>query len=95
MGIFAVRAEKPAHFWAGTVIDTDRVSDLKGYNCACGIMWKIYAVPYFLAGILSCFGIMDDGYIIAAAIFLFLSFIPGVLILIRHYKKIEEVYIIK
>lgn len=93
IGAWADRSNKPANFWAGTKINVNNVSDLHGYNHACAVMWKIYSIPYWFAGILGCLDFISHGFTIVAAISLFLACFPGLLILIWQYKRIEKAYI--
>lgn len=93
IGRHAQRTEKPAHFWAGTEIDPSQISDIAAYNHANARMWKWYSVPYWISGIVSCFGFLGNAYIIAGAAILFLACFPGLYFLIRRYRKIERAYI--
>ncbi|MBR4290386.1 MAG: hypothetical protein IKT52_07080 [Oscillospiraceae bacterium] len=93
IGRFADRSRKPVHFWAGTKIDPRRISDVEAYNHANAAMWKLYSVPYWLAGVLSCFGLLSEVFIIAGMVMLFLACVPGIPLLIREYKQIERIYV--
>ena len=90
IGIWAERAEKPVHFWAGTNIDPNKVTDIPGYNHANAVMWKVYSIPYWLAGLIGCFGFLGDIFAIVAAVLLFVACFPGIFLLVRRYRKIEE-----
>lgn len=93
IGVWANRRKTPMHFWAGTQIDPGTVSDISAYNHANSIMWKVYSVPYWISGCLSLFQGLSDWFAIASAAVLVLACFPGLLILIRHYRKIENKYI--
>ena len=93
IGIRAERAEKPVHFWSGIPVAAEKITDVHGYNHANAVMWKWYSVPYFLAGILGAFGVLGDGYIIAAAAVLVAACLPGLFLLIGCYKRIEKHYL--
>lgn len=90
---FADKSPKPIHFWAGTEIDPRRISDVAAYNHANAVMWKLYSIPYWLAGFLSCLCFISEAFTIAGASMLFLACFPGLFFLIRKYKQIEKTYI--
>jgi len=93
IGFWAEKSEIPVHFWAGTVVDPDKVEDISGYNHANAVMWRVYSIPYWLAGLLGCLGFLGDIYTLLAAALLFLACFPGISLLVRRYRKIEEQYI--
>ena len=93
IGRFADKNQKPIHFWAGTQIDPRHVSDIAAYNHESAVMWKLYSIPYWLAGFLSCFGVVSDAFTIAGASVLFIACFPGLWFLIQKYRKIEKTYI--
>ena len=93
IGRFADKSLKPVHFWAGSEIDSRRVSDIAAYNHENAVMWKLYSIPYWLAGFLSCFCYISDAFTIAGAVMLFLACFPGLFLLIRKYRQIERNYI--
>ena len=93
IGLWAQKAVKPVHFWSGTRVDPAKVTDINGYNRANGVMWKLYSIPYWVAGILSCLEFLCYGFNIAAAILLFLACFPGLFILVWNYNRIEKRYI--
>ena len=95
IGVWADKSNKPIHFWAGTKIDPEKVSDISGYNHACALMWKAYSIPYWGCGILSCMDGINRIFSIASAVLLFLACIPGVFGLVWQYTKIEKRYITK
>ena len=93
IGHYGDKSTKPMHFWAGSEIDPRRISDVPAYNHANAVMWKLYAIPYWLAGVLSCFGLLREVFIIAGTVMLFLAGFPGIPLLIRKYKQIEKKYV--
>lgn len=93
IGLWAGRRKTPMHFWAGTEIDPKTVSDIPAYNRENAVMWKVYSIPYWTAGALSLFLGRAQWCSIAAGILIALACFPGLLILIRHYRKIETKYI--
>ena len=91
IGVWANRRKTPMHFWAGTELDPKTVSDIPAYNHENAVMWKLYSIPYWIAGALSLF--QAQWCAIAALILMVLACFPGLLILIRHYRRLEAKYI--
>ena len=92
IGIWADKAKKPVHFWAGTKVDPLKVTDISGYNRANAVMWKVYSIPYWLAGLIGCFGYLGDIFALIATALLVLACFPGIFLLVRRYRKIEKQY---
>lgn len=86
---YALRATKPVNFWAGMEIDPKTVGDIPAYNRANAKMWQVYSVPCWLAGFVSIWSS------IACVVILGLACFPGLWLLTRHYRGIEEKYIHK
>ena len=93
IGIHMQRSKKPAHFWAGSEIKPEYVTDIVLYNRENGRIWICYSIPYFLAGVLGCLNWVDARYTIASVVVLLAAAFPGIPLLIRHYRKIEAKYI--
>lgn len=93
IGVWANWRERPMHFWAGTEIDPKTVSDIPAYNHENAVMWKVYSVPYWVAGGLNLFQGWSDWFAIGSLVILVLACFPGLMILIRHYQRIEDKYI--
>ncbi len=89
IGMWADRLKKPMHFWAGTEVDPKTVRDIPGYNHANAVMWKLYSIPYWIAGLCSFFSNA------LAGIVLMLACIPGLAFLFRQYHKIEKEFMQK
>ncbi len=93
IGMFAERAQKPVSFWSGTNVPPEKVRDVPGYNHANAVMWKLYSVPYWAAGILGILGLWGQGFVIASAVVLSLACVPGLFFLIGRYRAIEKRYL--
>ena len=94
IGIHAARSDEPVSFWSGgPKVEAKHVNDIYGYNQACSSMWKLYAIPYWVAGIVACLGFLGDGYLLASAIIMTVACFPGLFFLIWRYKHIEKTYI--
>lgn len=53
LGIAAWRKKTPVHFWTGTNVTADEVTDVRAYNRANAKMWFAYSFPYWLAAAIS------------------------------------------
>lgn len=95
IGTWAEHRRSPMHFWAGTEIDPGSISDVSSYNRENGIMWKLYSIPYLIAGVFGLFSGSAHWCAVAALILLVLACFPGLVILIRQYKRIEKRYMIR
>ena len=93
IGIFAEKAKKPVSFWSGTTVPPEKVQDLKGYNHANAVMWKLYSLLFWAAALLGLLGIWKMAYTVAAAILLSLACVPGMFFLIWRYRSIEKKYL--
>ena len=93
VGVWAERRKKPMNFWAGTEIDPKTVSDIPAYNHENAVMWKLYSIPYWLAGLVNLLPIRWSD--IASLILLALACLPGLPLLILRYKQIEKKYILR
>ena len=86
LGIYAERREKPMHFWSGTTVDANKITDVKAYNKENARMWKIYSLWYFASGVIYFWSTW-----IAVAI-LVLSCTLGMGILVATFNRIEKKY---
>lgn len=86
IAIWAFVRKSPMHFWSGSSVKPEEISDIPSYNRANGWMWTIYASCLVLAGIISLFNIG------AGTILLVILFVPGVVVLILVYNKIYNKY---
>lgn len=51
IGVYARKLEKPMWFWSGSEVDAAKITDVKQYNKENGVMWQLYSLWYFAAGI--------------------------------------------
>ena len=75
------------HFWAGTIVRPEEISNIEAYNKANGMMWILYGSAYILAGL---FSLIFNVYI--GAFMIVFMLMPGLVILIMVYKKIYNKY---
>ena len=86
LGIYSLKRKTPMHFWAGSTVSSDEISDVKAYNKANGIMWICYGLSFLLIPILG----EKFGSITMAILVLFV-----VVALILTYKIIYNKYKVK
>ncbi|MGL5330866.1 MAG: hypothetical protein ACRDD7_16480 [Peptostreptococcaceae bacterium] len=44
MIIYCFKSKNPVHFWSGTIVRKDEISNIKAYNRANGIMWSAFTI---------------------------------------------------
>lgn len=87
IGIYALKRKTPMHFWSGTTVKPEEISDVKAYNKANGIMWILYGFTFILGGIFSLLFNTNIGGIIVA-----ISSTLGLIILMLVYRRIYQKY---
>lgn len=87
IGIYALKKERPMHFWSGSTVKSEEIRDIKAYNKANGLMWIIYGSLFVLAGLASLFKQTT-----IAIIIILLATLPGLIILIIVYRAIYNKY---
>ena len=88
IGVFAQQKDTPMHFWSGTTVDVDYITDVPAYNRENGIMWKCYSLWYWAAGFAMAWNAMT------AVILLIAGGTAGIVLLILTYRQIEKKYTI-
>lgn len=89
IGVYARKLKKPMWFWSGSEVDATKITDVKQYNKENGVMWQLYSLWYFAAGISEIWNP------ILALLFLVLSCSIGIVLLVRSYNKIYKRYSIQ
>jgi hypothetical protein len=74
------------HFWSGSTVLPEEITDIPAYNRENGMMWAIYTACMFLTGVVSLF------QIIAGVVLLITISIPGIIVLILVYNRIYNKY---
>lgn len=82
IGIYARKLKRPMWFWSGSEIDASQISDIRQYNKENGIMWQLYSLWYFAAGLAEIWST------IIAVILLIFSCTIGIVLLVRTYNRI-------
>lgn len=89
IGIAAFRMKRPIHFWSGSVVKSEEVTDVKAYNKANGWMWLGYGSLFVLTAVVGFYKLTYGGIMLA------IDTVPGLFILMSIYTRIEKKYLIK
>ena len=89
-GVWAGKQEKPMGFWAnGKPFDPGCVTDVPGYIREYGALFRRFAAPCMIAGILVPI------HAVASLVILIAWAVFGIWWLINQYRKIEKRYILQ
>jgi hypothetical protein len=83
---WAFSSRKPVHFWAGSTVKPEEISDIPAYNRANGILWAVYAGGIALSGAI---GLADMAI---GRVVLVIVCVAGIPILILAYGRIRKKY---
>ncbi|MBP5463821.1 MAG: hypothetical protein J6Y13_01395, partial [Treponema sp.] len=61
--LYALKSKKPINFWAGDKINPRKITDVKKYNRANGLMWIIYGILWIVCSIIPFFNELVAGMI--------------------------------
>jgi len=86
MALWAFMRKTPMHFWSGSRVSPDEITNIPAYNRANGLMWAAYAAGMALSGIVGLFSIG------AGTVLLLIFCLPGIGVLILVYKLIYRRY---
>jgi uncharacterized membrane-anchored protein len=86
IAIWAFKRKDPMHFWSGSTVKPEEITNIPAYNRANGLMWLIYTVCMVVTGILSLFNIL------IGVILLVIICVPGTIALIIAYNLISKKY---
>ncbi|NLU51658.1 MAG: hypothetical protein GXX10_02170 [Clostridiaceae bacterium] len=86
IALWAFKRKDPMHFWSGSTVKPEEISDIPSYNHANGLMWTIYTVCMIVTGILSLFSIK------IGSILLVIICVPGTIVLVVAYNRIYNKY---
>ena len=62
-GIYALKTKKPVNFWAGDKVPPEKVTDIKKYNRANGIMWISYGALFLSCCVITFFNAFAAGMV--------------------------------
>ena len=86
IGIWALCRKTPMHFWAGDTIPAEKISNVKKYNLANGIMWIMASLPYFASAIIACFDFNFSLIFVWIGVGCTLLLIPAYLLIYKHFS---------
>ena len=90
IGIWAFVRKTPMHFWAGSVVLPETITNVKKYNRANGIMWCVFSIIFFATALIASFDFS------LAFTFGMYGTIIGIILLILIYLLIKRhFYVIK
>lgn len=81
------------HFYAGTEVDPRTVRDIPAYNRENARMWKLYSIPYWLAGFFGIFGLFQNWIAVLCGVCILIACTVGIWWLLREYRRIARKYI--
>lgn len=55
IGILAFARKTPMHFWAGSVVLPETITNVRKYNHANGIMWCVFSLIFFFTAFIAFF----------------------------------------
>lgn len=85
IALWAFKRKTPMHFWAGSEVKPEEITDIPAYNKENGMMWLIYAAAVF-SGVISLWSVG------VGAVLLTVVCVPGIAFLIINYKRIYNKY---
>lgn len=86
IGVYASHRKEPMWFWSGSQVPAESISDIPAYNRAQSTMWKVYSLPYWVAGAAAFFSPAGAGILLTAACVL------GIPPLLFAHNRIEKRY---
>lgn len=86
VGIWALIRKTPMHFWAGTTVNPETITNIKKYNRAHAIMWFCYCIPLVISMLVAPFSMGIAGIIAGAGV------VVGLFFLVFAYSKIKRKY---
>ena len=84
--IWAFKRKDPMHFWSGSTIKPEEITNIPAYNRANGLMWLIYTICMVVTGIVSLFNIL------IGVILIVITGVPGTIALIIAFNLISKKY---
>jgi len=86
IAIWAFKRKDPMHFWSGSTVRPEEITNIPSYNHANGLMWSVYTACMVVTGIVSFFSIS------IGAILLIVVCVAGLIILVIAYTMIYNKY---
>ncbi len=92
IGVWASGRKDPMHFWSGSTVVPETITDIPAYNRANARMWKQYSIPYWISGVIGTLAFLDIRIFAFSMIPIGLACTVGIWWLIHTYRKIEKQY---
>lgn len=86
IAIWAFKSKEPMHFWSGTTVSPEEITDIPAYNRANGWMWTIYTIGMIMTGVLALLNIS------ISVVLLVVICVPGTIVLMIAYSRIYKKY---
>ena len=86
IALWAFKRRTPMHFWSGSTVKPDEITDIPAYNRANAKMWAVYAALTALSGVAALFNMQ------AGVVLLVIICVPGVAGLFVIYNRIYKKY---
>lgn len=88
LGIYSLKRKDPMHFWAGSKVPPEKVSDISRYNRANGIMWIVAGLLFAADALLAFYDVFTAGMVLLALC------LGGAPCLILVYRSICKKYFV-
>lgn len=92
IGVWAGKAKKPVHFWAGSRLDPRTITNVAAYNRENARMWKKFSVSFWMCGVLSIASLWAQWCAAAYTILIFAGSMVGGIWLVLRYQQILRKY---
>jgi uncharacterized protein YneF (UPF0154 family) len=86
MALWAHKRKTPMHFWSGSKVHPDEITDIPAYNRENAMMWGAYAAFMVVAGLASLFNST------VGIALLLIALLPGIIVLMFVYRRIYNKY---
>ena len=86
IGLWAYNRKTPMHFWAGSTVPPETITDVKEYNRMHALMWFCYCIPFVISMVVSVFSVLVAGLV------LMVWCVFGTVLLVAAYVFIKKKY---
>ena len=86
ISLWAYKRKTPMHFWAGSTVKAEEITDVPAYNRANAKLWLIYTIAVAASGFAGLF------HITVGAVLLLVVCVPGSILLMIAYGRIYKKY---
>ena len=89
IGIYSFVRKTPMHFWAGSTVSSETITDIKKYNHANGIMWGLFSLLFFADVIIAFFDMGLAGPVLG------IGCVVGTFLLVVSHQLIKRHFTVK